>query len=173
MLLDKTIRVFYLLTRPLSTFLNYIAAGVLAAMMFLTGLDVTFRYLFNSPIPGSYEITQYMMPIVIAFGLARCAMEKGHVNVELVISRFSARTKACMNSIVNLFFFALFALITWQSLLRAMGMITSGLKSEVLAIPVFPFVLMVTLGCGVLSLVALKDVFEFLAEALRSWHHSP
>lgn len=167
-LLGKTVRFFYLLTRPLSTCLNYIAAGVLAAMMFLTGADVAFRYLFNSPISGSYEITQYMMPIVIAFGLSRCAMEKGHVNVELVISRFSARTKACMNSIVNIFFFALFALITWQSLLRAIGMMASGLKSEVLAIPVFPFVLTVTLGSGALSLVALKDVFEFLAEALRS-----
>jgi hypothetical protein len=73
-----------------------------------------------------------------------------------------------MNSIVHLFFFALFVLITWQSLLRAIGMIASGLKSEVLAIPVFPFVLTVTLGSGALSLVALKDVFEFLTEALRS-----
>jgi TRAP-type C4-dicarboxylate transport system permease small subunit len=130
-LLDKTVRFFYLFTRPLSTCLNYIAAGVLAAMMFLTGVDVACRYLFNSPISGSYEITQYMI-------------------------------------IINLFFFALFALITWQSLLRAIGMMSSGLRSEVLAIPVFPFVLTVTLGCGVLSLVALKDVFEFLAEALRS-----
>jgi TRAP-type C4-dicarboxylate transport system permease small subunit len=168
MWLNKTVRVLRLLTRPLSTLLNSIAAGVLAAMMLLTGIDVALRYLLNSPIPGSYEIIQYMMPIVIAFGLAHCAMEKGHVNVELVISRFSVRTKAYMNSIVNLFFFALFALITWQSLLRAVGMIASGLKSEVLAIPVFPFVLTVTLGSGVLSLVVLKDVFESLAEALRS-----
>jgi TRAP-type transport system small permease protein len=137
-------------------------------MMILTGIDVVFRYLFNSPVPGSYEIIQFMMPIVVAFGLAHCAMEKGHVNVELLISRFPDRVKACMKSMVNLFFFALFALITWQSLLRALGMIASGLKSEVLAIPVFPFVLTVTLGSAVLSLVALKDVFECLAEALRS-----
>lgn len=167
MLLDKGVRVLNGLTRPLSTFLNIIAAGALAAMMFLTGIDVVCRYVFNAPIPGSYEMTMYIMPVVIAFGLARCAMEKGHVNVELVISRFPARAKAFMNSLVHAFFFALFALITWQSLLRALGMLTTGLKSEVLALPVFPFVLTVTLGCGALSLVALKDVFEFLSEALR------
>jgi TRAP-type C4-dicarboxylate transport system permease small subunit len=167
MWLDKIVRFFNVLTNSLSTFLNSIAGFVLVAMMFLTSLDVALRYLFNSPIPGSIEISQYMMPIVISFGLARCAREKGHVSVELLISRLSGRKKAFMNSLINIFFFTLFGLITWQSFLRAIGMITSGLKSEVLAIPIFPFVLTVSLGCGVLSLVALKDFFESLMEALK------
>lgn len=151
----------------LSLWLNSIAGFVLVVMMLLTGLDVTLRYLFNSPIPGSIELTQYMMPIIITFGLAQCAKEKGHVNVELFISKLSGRKKAFMNSIINLFFFTLFGLITWQSILRALGMIASGLKSEVLSFPIFPFVLMVSLGCGVLSLVVLMDFIKSLMEALR------
>ena len=44
-----------------------IAAIVLTAMMFLIMTDVVLRYVFNSPITGSYEIIQYMMAILIPF----------------------------------------------------------------------------------------------------------
>ena len=91
---------------PVSKIFNSIAAGVLTAMMILTGFDVTLRYIFNRPIPGSYEITQYMMPIVVVFGLAYCALEEGHVRVELLTSRFPVRAQAFMNSIASLVFFA-------------------------------------------------------------------
>ena len=137
--------------------LNRIAAWILALMMILTGIDVALRYIFNRPITGSYEIIEFMMPIVLAFGLANCALEKGHVRVELLTARLSERAHTIMDAISSLAFFCLFVLITWQSFIRALDMIRSGLKSEVLLFPVFPFVLAVTVGSGVLCLVVLRD----------------
>ena len=64
------------------------AAAVLTAMMALTGLDVIMRYIFNRPVSGTLEITEFMMAIVIAFGLAYCALQKRHVRIDIVISRF-------------------------------------------------------------------------------------
>ena len=72
-----------------------------------------------------------------------------------------------MDSLAYLFFFALFALITWQSLLRALGMKQTGLTSEVLALPIYPFVLTVTIGCGAICLVVLKDFLQSLVEAFN------
>jgi TRAP-type C4-dicarboxylate transport system permease small subunit len=167
MWLEKMASFFNFLARPMGRILNYIAAFVLFVMMILTGIDVTLRYLFNAPITGSFEITQYILPIVIAFGLAQCALEKGHVSVELIISSLPDRTKAFMNSIAYLLFFALYALITWQSLLRAIGMKHTGLTTEVLAIPVYPFVLTVTVGSAVLCLVTFKDFLQSLFEAFN------
>ena len=106
------------------------------------------------------------LPMVIAFGLAQCALKKGHVSVELITARFSPRGKAWMDSLAYLLFFVLFALITWQSLLRALGMRQTGLTSEVLAFPIYPFVLTVTIGCGAISLVTtFKDFVRSLSEA--------
>jgi TRAP-type C4-dicarboxylate transport system permease small subunit len=167
MWLEKTASFFNFLAHPLGRILNYIAALVLFFMMILTGVDVMLRYLFNAPITGSFEITQYVLPIVIAFGLAQCALEKGHVSVELVISGLPDRVKAFMNSIAYLLFSILYALIAWQSLLRAVGMKHTGLTTEVLAIPVYPFVLTVTVGCAVLCLATLKDFFQSLSKVFK------
>jgi len=167
MWLRKVTNFLTLIARPATRVLNSVAGGVLAAMMVLTGVDVTLRYIFNRPIAGSYEITEFMMPIVIAFGLAYCAFEKGHVRVDLLISRLPNRAQAVMNSIASLVFLGLFVLITWQTFLRAKGMIDTGLISEVLLIPVFPFVLTVTAGSAMICLVVLRDFFDYLSQALR------
>ena len=147
--------------------MNFIAAGVLAAMMTLTGVDVTLRYVFSRPIPGSFEITEYMMPIVVALGLAYCAIEKGHVRVDLVVTRLSERAQAIMNSLASFLFLGTFILITWQSVLRAQEMIRFGTTSHNLYIPVAPFVLVVTVGSAVLCLVLLREFIDYLCKAVK------
>ena len=156
-----------IIANPAAKVLNYIAAAFLAVMMVLTGVDVLGRYLFNKPVPGSYEMTEFMMPVVIAFGLAYCALEKGHVRVELVTSRLPKRTQAVMNTIVTLVFLGLFILVTWQTWLRAKGMIDVGQLSLTLYIPVYPFVLSVAVGCAALCIVVLRDLFSYLTEAVN------
>ena len=52
-----------------------------------------------------------------------------------------------MKSAAYLLMFVVFVLITWQSIVRAMGMIDSGQYSEVLYLPIYPFIFVVTLGC--------------------------
>ena len=152
--------------RSIGNWLNWISSIALILMMSLTCLDVAMRYFFSSPIPGSFELTEFMMPVVITFGFAYCALEKGHVHVELVTSKLPRRTQAVMNGIACLVFFGLFLLITWQSWLRAKGMMDSGQTSITLAIPVFPFVLAVALGSAALCLVVLRDFFSYLSDAV-------
>ena len=57
----------------LGRLLQAIGALVLAAMMFLGAADVILRYFFNSPISGAYELVEYMMAIIVPFGLCVCA----------------------------------------------------------------------------------------------------
>ena len=166
MWLRKTADYLTILAGPVARILNSVAALFLAAMMILTGIDVFLRYIFNSPIPGSFELTEFMMPVVITFGFAYCALEKGHVQVELITARLPVRTQAVMNSIASLIFFGLFLLITWQAWIRAKGMFDSGQTSITLTIHVFPFVLAVALGSAALCLVVLRDFFSYLSDAV-------
>jgi len=163
----KTADFLTFIASPAAKVLNTIAAGFLAAMMVLTGVDVFLRYIFNRPVTGSYEMTEFMMPIVIAFGLAYCALEKGHVSVQLVTSRLPERAQVVMHIFANLVFLAVFILITWQTLLRAKGMFDTGQTSIVLYIPVFPFVLAVAIGSAALCLVVLRDLFTYLSQVVR------
>ena len=135
-------------------------------MMFLTASDVILRYVFNRPLVGAFDLTEYMMAIVVAFGLAYCAMMKGHVRVDLIVERFPQRAQAVIDSVTGLLSLGLFSLITWQCFVNIKLQFDSGVTSTVLLIPVFPFVGMVGIGSALLSLILLIDFLESLSRAV-------
>lgn len=167
MWLNKSIHSLNRVVNPLVRIINSVAAGVLAAMMFLTAMDVLLRYIFNRPISGAMEITQYMMVILVGFGLAYCAFVKGLVSVEVLTSRFSPRVQAILNSITYLLSFGFFSLVTWQSIKYIRLMFESNLVSAVLLIPTYPFVAMLALGSFVFSLVLLVQFLNYLSQVVN------
>lgn len=167
MWLSKAAHFISIVANPSAKVVNGIAAVVLTMMMALTGADVTLRYVFNRPIPGAVEITEFMMAIVVALGFAYCALRKGHVRVDVVVSRLPKRAQAVMDTIANFAFLGLFILITWRTVPRAQAMIEASLTSYILFIPVFPFVLVVTAGSAILCLVLLKDFMDDLYQAVK------
>ncbi len=143
--------------------LNAVSIAALFIMMSLTTADVLFRYIFNQPIAGSYELTEFMMVILVSLGLSHCAVKGGHVNVDLIITRFSKRTRNIIATITSLLSFGLSALITWQGYLYVEDIFQSKLKTPVLLIPVYPFVVPIVIGFASLCLVLLIDVYKSLS----------
>ena len=136
-------------------------------MMFLTAADVFLRYFFNRPVHAAFELTEYLMVIVIALTLTYCAIKKGHVRVEVVVSRSPQRVQAVIRSIVTVLGLGLFSLITWQSAIQAEVIQASGAYSGVLRLPVYPFVWVLFVGSGLISLVFLRDLCESVVHAVR------
>jgi TRAP-type C4-dicarboxylate transport system permease small subunit len=162
-------RAIYTLNRganPLVRITKNVAAGILAAMMFLTAMDVLLRYIFNRPISGALEITEFMMVIIVGFGLSYCVTVKGLVSVEIFTSHFSPRAQAILNTITYFLSFIFFSLITWQSMRNVKLVFETDLVSPVLFIPTFPFAVMLALGCLVFTLVLLINFLEFLSQAV-------
>lgn len=166
MRLNKAIQSLKRVVNPVVRIINYIAAGVLAAMMFLTAADVLLRYIFNRPISGTWELTSYMMAVVVGFGLAYCALVKGLISVEVLTSRFSPRVQAILNCITYFLSFAFFSLVTWQSIKYIRLMFESNLVSAVLLIPTFPFIAALALGSLMFTLVILTDFLEYLSQVV-------
>ena len=164
--LNKSAVILSKIVDPLSRIVNSVGAAVLALMMFFTTLDVALRYFFNKPIQGSFELTEYMMSIVISFGLAYCAIFKGHVRVDLFISRFSDRAQTVIDTITSLVTSCTFALVSWQCLEEAIILKATKLTSPTLFIPTFPFVVLLAFGCLLICLVFLIDFLNYLSKAL-------
>jgi TRAP-type C4-dicarboxylate transport system permease small subunit len=151
----------------ISRAINSVAAGILVAMMLLTAMDVLLRYIFNQPISGSMELTEYMMVIVVAFGLAHCAVQKGNVRVDVLVSRLPSRAQSVVNCITYLISLGLFGIITWRTILYTGAIFGTERTSSILLIPAFPFVGMVALGSAMLTLVLLVDFLDYLSQAVR------
>jgi len=141
-------------------------ASILSVMMFLTMADVVLRYVFGSPVSGAYEMTQYMMAIVIPFGIVYCAHEKGHVSVDVLFDLLPKRIQGVFSCITSLIVIVLFILIAWQNVLFVHETYESGLTSAVLYIPSYPFVGTIALGFVALCLVLLADFLTILLETV-------
>jgi TRAP-type C4-dicarboxylate transport system permease small subunit len=167
MWLNKVTEYFNRIIRPISGVLYGIGLGVLVALMFLTMSDVILRYVFNRPITGSFDLTEFMMAVIIVFGVAHCGFTRGHVKVELVMERMPAGVQVIAEIVTSLLGLGLFSLITWQCFVYTKVQFDSGVASNILEIPVFPFVGIVGLGSAVYTVVLLLHFLESLAQAVN------
>jgi TRAP-type C4-dicarboxylate transport system permease small subunit len=142
-----------------SKYLGYLGAAVLFLMMLLTTVDVASRYLFNSPILGALEITEFMVVTVVFGFLGLTQQEKGHVAVDLVLGNLPSRPRRLVDFINRMAGLVILVLITWKTLERALELMHMDEYSGTLHIPVAPFVFLVALGCGAMCLELVRQMF--------------
>lgn len=161
-----------IVAHPLSRALNVGAMVVLAAMMFLTATDVFLRYIFNSPIPGAYEIVEFMMGIIIPFALVSTASQRAHIGVDLVTGLLPRRLRKVIAIITTIMTFLIVIVITVESFYFIFEEYESNLTSSVLLIPVWPFLILFFLAWAILSLVFLVEAVQRLSEMNAKWTRS-
>ncbi len=154
-------------TGVLSTVLSLVVCLVFFGMMILTVLDVILRYLFNSPILGTFEITEFMMVFIVFFSLAYTQSQKGHVSVDIFVTILSERKQRFIELISHVIYFLLLLVITWKSVARAMELMGTKEVSATLSIPVFPFYFVVALGCAAMCIELLRDISK-ITRQIRS-----
>jgi TRAP-type C4-dicarboxylate transport system permease small subunit len=103
------------------------------------------------------------MTVLIASTLAYTGAIGGHISVNTFTSFLPPAAQKATQVMGNLFGLALFGLVAWQSLLHTQSMAESGDVSSMLLIPVFPFVFLVALGCGVFSLILIGSLLSIFA----------
>ncbi|MDP2916475.1 MAG: TRAP transporter large permease subunit [Dehalococcoidia bacterium] len=148
--------------------LSWVAAGVLTALMFFTTADVCLRYIFNKPIVGGLEVSEYLMAALVSLCLAHTAFKRGHIGVDLLVSRLSEKAQATINSITCFLGLILALLMTWQTILYARDMQERQQASATLGIPAFPFVWIVAIASLILALVLLSNLLQHLSRLIKS-----
>lgn len=72
-----------------------VAAGVMvAAMMFITSLDVVGRYFFGRPLYAAFEMTEILMGLIIFAGLPLATAAREHITVTVLTERLSESVQA-------------------------------------------------------------------------------
>jgi TRAP-type C4-dicarboxylate transport system permease small subunit len=152
-----------ILEKPAIVF-HKVGGWALAVMMVLTAGDVFLRNVFNRPILGAFEITESLMTIVVASGLAYVTVTKSQIRVEVLHSRLPQRTQQVFTVITDFFSLGFCILLSWQSFVYMEKAYESGVKWGVLLIPTYPFIAVVALGMILLAAVLLKDFLKLIQE---------
>ncbi len=125
----------------------------LFAMMALTFVDVVGRYVFNSPVVGGLELTEFSMAIVIFLGLVLLTSDEGHVTVDLLDSFIPDKIKIVQKVLINIVNAAVMSIISWQLWVKAKDVAEYGDRTEFLRIPLSPLVYFMSIMTGISCLI--------------------
>lgn len=153
---------------PITRVVNSIGSAILFTMVLLMGLNVVLRYVFGYPIKGTVELEEFMLVILVFFGLAYAAVEKAHVRIEFVASRFPKTLQAALNTLVVFFTLVLCLLMIWQSAIWARHNFCHSTRSIILHVPLFPFMYLVVFGTALLCVVLLIELLYYLSQVTKA-----
>jgi TRAP-type C4-dicarboxylate transport system permease small subunit len=153
--------------------LNRLISGVgavfLLPLMMIASIEVISRNLFNHPIAGNVEVSEYLLSIFILLGVAYTQQVKGYVNVSIFVSRLSLRGQITLNIISTLLSLFIFSILAWQGLIVGLEEKT---VSDMLRVPQYPFRLLVAAAAFLTCLellIDLADSFYRLFQRMSEW----
>jgi TRAP-type transport system small permease protein len=148
------------LIRRISQVVYWVGLVIMAAMALLTLVDVIGRAVFNKPITGSYEITEYIFAMGVALVIGYSVFLKSHIRIDMLVDKLSMRAQVILEIISHFICTVLFLAMSWAVLQGAIKVQGQGTTSGVLAIPIFPVYYVLSFGCllagGVFFLYFLK-----------------
>ena len=146
---------------------HYGGTGIFVAMMIITVVHGIGRYGFDRPIPGLIELSSYML---VGGGIlvgAYTMVLKGHITIGMLVDRLSERTQALIDSITYILCLVFAIVALWQAFVQGLFLMPTGQSSNILDIPVFPFLFIIGIGWGLLCLAIVMHLVHFLPRAVK------
>lgn len=162
-ILDKAAR----LLAPADRFSSLLSAAGMAVFMLMVALtfaDVFLRYLFGRSVPGTVELTELLMVIVVFSSIAATQWQKSHVTMDILTSRLRKPARALLETVTGLWSIVIALLCAWTT--WRYGLKTSSV-TLVLRIPLWPFIYFAGFGFCLLAVALLHQFLTRLAEAAR------
>jgi len=144
----------------------WIAGVTLCLMMLLATADVICRHLLRRSMASAHDVTELMMVVAIFLGLAYTASVKGHVQVDLVISKLSRHAQTVLESITSFFSIVISATLAWCLGMNAWSSFIRGGVTPTVGIPISPFLYLASIGCALLCAQLLVDFYDSLLRAV-------
>jgi TRAP-type transport system small permease protein len=138
----------------------------LAGLMLMTVADVILRYFFDAPILGSFEITEYLLVVVVFFAIPWAAMQRMNVRVDLIVGNFTPRLRATFDAVTCTLSLIVTGILAWYTIPQVMYVFRLYTVSDMLEIPAWPFYFMVAFGFFLLFIVLIETLIDFIKKAV-------
>ena len=137
-------------------------------------MEVTRRYLFNSPTAWCNELIQYIFGTYIIVSGGAILLVGGHVNVDILYIRLSPKTKAKLDILTSFIFFLFAGVLTYYgSALAWESLITLEHSASTWGPPVYPVKLMLPLGATLLLLQGVAKLIRDILIVVKGEDFSP
>ncbi len=146
---------------------NSIAVAGIFIMMLLGTADILGRFVLSRPVPGTYEITESLLILVVFLALAYGESRQQHIRVQLVLDRLPPQARQWLNLLAygaGAFLFSLIAWKTWQFAMSSWA-IREFMPGEA-PMPLYPTKFLLPIGCFFLVIQFLINFVGSLSKIL-------
>ena len=130
--------------------------GIVAADIFIS---VLLRYFFSTSIPDSYNFGQFLLGILIFWGIAATSYRGTHITVDLVWANVGPRYRRLIDIFATLVLLFVVTVQTYTLFDKVVGTWRDNILTLELNLPVWPFYAVAWAG----------DVSAVLLIAIRTW----
>jgi len=140
----------------------FAGGAVLVAMLGMSVSSIAGRAIFNSPIPGDFELVQLACAISIAAFLPWCQLRRGNIIVDFFTTGLPRRAQSVLDALGALLLAAVMALVAWRAGLGAEAVYASGERAMISRVPQWIGYAAIVPSLALTSLVALYTAWESL-----------
>lgn len=137
-----------------------LAGALLVLMMLVTVVDVAGRYLLNAPLPGAFEMTQFLMAAIVYAGLPRVSQKDGHITIDLLDSVTPRGLRPLRDLAIHAVCLAAFGVLAWRLWLLAGEAAEWGDITQYLRWPLAPII---WFGSGLSAVAAVIHMGKLFA----------
>lgn len=135
------------------------AALLLFILMAVTAVDVIGRYILNWPLRGGFELTELLLLTLIFAGLPLVSRADEHVTLDFIDGLLGERGRQWLRRLVDLVCGLIILGLAYRVYVKAGKIAGYGDTTDVLFIPVGPFVYFMALMVAVTAVVHIVKAF--------------
>ncbi len=144
----------------ISGHMNNLAALAVVMTMCIIVLNIILRSVFGKPLTGIMDYVMILTAVTISLALAACAVQNGHIAVDLIIERVPRKLRHLIDIMTNTSSFLFWTLAAIFMLEYARSMAATGTLFPTTQIPFAPVLVVVAAGIFALSAVLLHKVLD-------------
>ena len=168
--MSKIIKAINMACRGISKFnekLGIYISFVMLLLVFLLPYEAIARYVFNAPTVWTRDLALQIQGLLIGLGGGYVLLVKGHVVVDLLVSKLSTKNRAIVNLVTMPVIFFSVGILFWLAVQHAYkSVLTKEAFISVWAPPIYPLKILIALGILLLLLQVIVNFIEQLKIAL-------
>jgi TRAP-type C4-dicarboxylate transport system permease small subunit len=141
--------------------MNNISAAMMVLLTVVTIIDITGRFFLNKPLPGTIEVTELSLVLIVYLAFGYTEHHEEHVIIDTAYELMPKKAKEVSYMVAGLISFVIILLMSWQLYVYAGRMMVGRYETGVLKIPYYPVVVAAAIGSLCYALAILSNMIKF------------
>ena len=130
---------------------------ILINMVVVISLQITMRYIFNSPLKWSEELARYSYAWFCLFGIALVTKDRSHLTISFITDKLPQNIRYFLNIFAQMIMLVFFVLVSWSTL--ELPKVQGNIRAYSLGVPFYVLHLSILPGFAISAIYTIYHLY--------------